>query len=73
MENCKTNFLLQITSSEKPTLIENEKIVSSDKNTAQIFNTYFSNQVANLNIPEYYQCAPIAGNIDDSLIKSAVK
>ena len=43
----------KITSKEKITLIEGNEIVSNDENTAQGLNTFFSNIVGNLNIPEY--------------------
>lgn len=65
--------ILKPNSSEKITLTGNEEIVSSDKITAQIFYIYFSNRVTNLDIPEYYQCEPIAGSIDNSINKSIVK
>ena len=63
----------KMTSREEIILIENEAIVSSEKNTTQLLNTFFSNVVANVNILEYNQCDPIAGNIDDLIIKFIVK
>ena len=63
----------KMTSREEIILIENEAIVSSKKNTTQLLNTFFSNVVANVNILEYNQCDPIAGNIDDLIIKFIVK
>ena len=41
-------------STDKITLIENNVIVSEDQQVAEIFNTFFSNSVKNLNI-EYYE------------------
>ena len=55
-------------SSEKRTVIENEEIISNDKNTAQILKLLTS-----LNISKYVQCDPIACNVDDPIIKSIVK
>ena len=43
----------KITSKEKITLIEENEIVSNDESTAQVLNTFFSNIVGSLNIPEY--------------------
>lgn len=63
----------KMTSREEIILIENEAIVSSEKNTTQLLNTFFANVVANVNILEYNQCDPIAGNIDDPIIKFIVK
>ena len=63
----------KMTSREEIILIENEAIVSSEKNTTQLLNTFFSNVVANVNILEYNQCDPIAGNIDDLISKFIVK
>ena len=45
-------------SKEKLTLIENDEIVESDTNTAQILNTFFSNIIINLEIAEYAKCDP---------------
>ena len=63
----------KITSKEKITLIEENKIVSNDENTAQVFNTFFSNIVGSLNIPEYVTNDPISDNISDPIIKIIVK
>ena len=49
----KQTFLSdKITSKEKITLTEENEIVSNNENTAQILNTFFSNIVGSLNIPE---------------------
>ena len=63
----------KIVSREKVTLIEEDEIVESDINTAQILNTSFSNIVSNLKIAEYATCDPISDNINDPVIKSIVK
>ena len=60
-------------SREKVTLIEEDEIVESDINTAQILNTFFSIIVSNLKISEYVNRDPISDNINDPVIKSSVK
>ena len=60
-------------SREKVTLIEEDEIIESDINTAQIVNTSFSNIVSNLKIAEYPNCDPISDNIKYSVIKFTVK
>ena len=63
----------KITSQEKVTLVEENKIVSNDENTAQVLNTFFSNIVGSINIPEYIINDPISDNISDPIIKLIVK
>ena len=63
----------KIVSREKITLIEEDEIVESDSNTAQILNTFFSNIVSNLKIAKYANCHPVSDNINDPVIKSIVK
>ena len=55
------------------TLIEENEIVSNDEDTAQVLNTFFSNIVGSLNIPEYITNDPIFDNICNSIIKLKVK
>ena len=57
----------------KITLTEEDEIIESDRNAAQILNTFFSNIVSNLKIAEYANCDPISENINDPVIKSIVK
>ena len=40
-----------------------------DYNTAKVWNTFFSNTVSGLNIPEYSNCEPLANNISDPVLK----
>ena len=54
-------------------MIEENEIVSNNENTAQILNTFFSNIVGSLNIPEYITNDPILDNISDPIIKLIVK
>ena len=57
----------------KITLTEEDEIIESHRNAAQILNTFFSNIVSNLKIAEYANCDPISDNINDPVIKSTVK
>ena len=63
----------KIVSRKKITLIQEDEIVESDINTAQILNTSFSNIVSNLKITEYANCNPISDKINDPVIQSIVK
>ena len=60
----------KIVSTQKIILVESDKIIS---NTAQILNTFLSNIVSNLKIPEYVENNPISGNIKDPILKLIVK
>ena len=42
-----------VKSSEKITLVEGEEIINEDGENTEILNTFFSNAVKNINIPEY--------------------
>ena len=63
----------KIMSKEKITLIKENESISNDENTAQVLNTFFSNIVGSLNIPEYDTSDPISDNISDPIIKLIVK
>ena len=63
----KPFFSNKIVSRQKVTLIEEDEIVESEINTAQILNAFFSN--SNLKIAEYVNCDPISDNINDPVIK----
>ena len=63
----------KITSKEKITSIEENEIVSNDENTAQVLNTFFSNILGSLNIPENVTNDPFPDNISDPIIKLIVK
>ena len=54
-------------SRQKVTLIEEDEIVESETNTAQILNAFFSN--SNVKIAEYVNYDPISDNINDPVIK----
>ena len=40
------------------TLVDNDKIVKND-DTARVLNTFFSNIVSDLKIPDYSNCEPV--------------
>ena len=42
----------KLLSGEKITLVENEKIITHDKEMAKILNDFFSNIIETLNIPQ---------------------
>ena len=42
-----------VKSSEKITLVEGEEIINEDGESTEILNTFFSNTVKKINIPEY--------------------
>ena len=50
------------------TLIDKDKIIVGDYNTAKVLNTFFSNIVSNLNIAKYSNCKPLANNITDPVL-----
>ena len=54
-------------------IIEENEIVSYDENTAQVLNTFFSNFVGSLSIPEFVTNDTISDNISDPIIKLIVK
>ena len=50
-------------SSEKITLVTGEEIINEDWENTEILDTFFSNAVKNLKIPEYQETDPLANNI----------
>ena len=63
----------KIISNEKITIVECDKIIRSDKETAKVLNEFFSNAAANLNIPQFNQIGRTSENISDPVIKAFVK
>ena len=55
----------KIVSTERITLTDNGEVVSTEQDTAHILNTFFSNIVTNLKVPEYADYYPIANNTSD--------
>ena len=63
----------KVTSTQKITLIENDKIVKNDNEIARALNSFFSNIVRDLKIPDYNNCDPMVANIQESVLKAIVK
>ena len=59
----------KVTSIQKITLIENDKIVKNDNDTGRVVNTFFSNIVRDLEIPDFNNCNPMAENIHEPVLK----
>ena len=47
-------------SSEKNTMIEEDKIIRNDSDTVRVLSTFFSNILSNLIIPQYTKCDPLS-------------
>ena len=62
-----------IVSNEKITLVEREEIIKKNQANARVFNNFFSNIIANLDIPQYNQIDPICQNIKDPAINAIIK
>ena len=64
-------------STERITLIDNGEVVVTEQDAANVFNTFFSNIVTNLKIPEYFlkyaDYDPIVNNISDPILKVIVR
>ena len=69
----KPFFSDKVTSSENITLIAEDEIIGNDSDTARVLNTFFSNIVSNLKIPEYTKYVPLSKFISDPVSKSIVK
>ena len=55
------------------TLIENDKIVNNDNETARVLNTFFWNNVRDFKIHDYRNCDPSVENIQEPVLKTTVK
>ena len=60
-------------SNEKITLAEDNKIISEDKDNAELLNSFFSNAVKNLKIPKFSDSYPPAENIPHPIFKAILK
>ena len=58
---------------EKIIIVENDEIISNNKEVAEVLNTFFSNVVSNPNIPEYPVNDPFIDNINDPILKAIFK
>ena len=60
-------------SNGKITLIENGEVISSDNETADVLNTFFSNIVSNINLPKYPIPNLYYNKIRDPVLKAIVR
>ena len=59
--------------SEKITLVDNEKITTSDKEIAKVLNDFFSNIIKTLNITKKDHTDSIIANVRDPTLKAILK
>ena len=52
-------------STERIILIDNGEVIPTERDTANILNTFYFNIVTNLKIPKYADYDPLANNISD--------
>ena len=60
-------------SNEKITLVEDNRIIIEDKDNVELLNSFFSNAVKNLKIPEFSDSNPLAKNIPHPIFKVLLK
>ena len=65
--------LLSEKSNEKITLVEECKLISEDKDNVELLNSFFSNAVKNLKIPEFSDSYPLAENIPHPIFKAILQ
>ena len=58
---------------ERITLTDNGKVVTTEQDTANVLNTFFSNVVTNLKIIKYTDYDPVANNVSDPILKVIVR
>ena len=58
---------------EKITLVDNEKIITNDKEIAKVLNDFFSNIIKTLNIPKKDHTDSIVENVRDPTFKAILK
>ena len=63
----------KIKSNEKIASIEDDKIFTEDIKVAEELNSFFSNVVKNLKIPEYSETTPLADEIANLILKSVLR
>ena len=54
-------------------LIENNELVKTDLETAEVLNNFFSNIVQNLDISRYSNDEPLVSNTNDATLKAILK
>ena len=69
----KTLLSNKVMSSEKIRLVEGTKISKNDKETAKVFNNFFSIIIQKLKIPQHKEQDPISASISDPVMRAVVK
>ena len=69
----KSLFSDKSNSGSKINLIENEEYAKTEMKILEVLNSFFSNVVKNLKIPQYSNFDPIAQNIEDPTLKAIGK
>ena len=59
--------------SERITLVDNDKIITNDKEIAKVLSDFFSNIIKTLNIPQKNYTDLIIENARDSILKAILK
>ena len=73
MESSQTLLSDKSKSNEEITLVEDKKIICEDKDNAELLNSFFSNAVKNLKIPEFSDSNPLAEHIPHPIFKAILK
>ena len=69
----KTLLSNKVVYNKRITLVEDDKIIENNKNTASILNEFFSYIITTLGIPQYNETEPVSHNIGDPLMKAIMK
>ena len=59
--------------SEKKTMIEEDKIIGNDSDRVRVLSIFFSNIHSNLIIQEYTNCDPLSEFISNPFLKSLIR
>ena len=73
METVKPLLSDKSKSNEKITLVEDNKIISEDRDNAELLNSFFSDAVKTLKILEFSDLNPLAENIPHPIFKAICK
>ena len=69
----KPSLSIKFNARENISLSENGETVKTEKETAEVFNSFFGNIVKNLNISQYSNFDPIIENVKDPTSKAILK
>ena len=73
MENSKNSSSDKVAGKDKIHLIENNKLVKTNLETAEVLNNFFSKIVRNLYISRYSNDEPLVSNTNDAILKAIFK